>query len=143
MKRSGITWLAWGLAAAAALGGATVLYYYPPESASFYPRCWLHAMTGWNCPGCGALRAAHQMLHGHFRSAFSLNPLLFVLLPAMAWSGWACGVRRLTGREPWHPFKYSVSVWVLVGGMVAFGIARNLPLALFAVVILKGTGLGQ
>jgi hypothetical protein len=33
------------------------------------------------CPGCGSLRAAHQLLHGHFQEAWALNPTLMIVGP--------------------------------------------------------------
>ena len=50
---------------AAALGSGAVLFFFDPAKHGFYPVCVFHALTGWNCPGCGATRAAYQLLHGH------------------------------------------------------------------------------
>ena len=38
-------------------------------------------MTGLSCPGCGAQRATHELLHLNLKSAFAYNPLLVVSLP--------------------------------------------------------------
>src|SRR5208283_1274662 len=57
-----------GAAAAAALAAAVaaaVLFVFDPATAGFYPVCALHEMTGLQCPGCGGLRAMHQVFHGH------------------------------------------------------------------------------
>src|SRR4051812_13214352 len=85
----------------AALSGAaavTILFAFDPSQNGFYPRCALHALTGLDCPGCGGLRAAHQMLHGNFREAFKLNPLLVGGLPififlAVGWTFPSLAVR--------------------------------------------------
>ena len=66
----------------AATGILLVLFFFDPARFSFYPRCPLHSVTGLDCPTCGSLRAIHQLLHGHVRAAYALNPLLFYLVPA-------------------------------------------------------------
>jgi hypothetical protein len=123
-------WLAFGGLAVAA--GAAVLYWFPPGSVWFYPRCMFHQMTGLNCPGCGGLRAAHQLLHGHWGAAFALNPLLTILAPVFAWMTLSPVWRAATGRGLPQPFKHPAWLWTLFGLIVVFGIVRNLPIAPFA-----------
>jgi len=69
--------------ALAALGMA-VVYLLPPEEFRFYPGCPIHLLTGWLCPGCGATRALHALLHGHMVDAWALNPLFTVVFPVAA-----------------------------------------------------------
>ena len=76
-----------GLGLAAALG---LLFCFNPASTQLYPPCPLHALAGLYCPGCGSLRAVHQLLHGHVRAAFGYNPVLLIILPflgALSWKG--------------------------------------------------------
>src|SRR3954447_20165 len=61
--------------------GLAVLYWFNPAQFGFYPRCALYETTGLLCPGCGSLRAIHQLLHGHLAAAFQLNALLVLGLP--------------------------------------------------------------
>jgi hypothetical protein len=69
------------LLALAALATLALLFFLDPAAHAFYPRCPLHALTGLACPTCGGLRAAHLLLHGDFRAAYTLNPFLFYALP--------------------------------------------------------------
>ncbi len=62
-----------GLAAAGA--AALVLFCFDPARCAVYPVCTFHQLTGLDCPGCGSLRAMHQLLHGHFLSALHFNAL--------------------------------------------------------------------
>jgi len=39
---------------------------------------------GAQCPGCGSLRAAHQLLHGNLQQAWALNKPLIIGLPLAA-----------------------------------------------------------
>ena len=62
-----------------------IIYCFNPAENSFYPQCQFHHLTGLSCPGCGGLRALHELSHGHLAAAFRLNALLVVLLPFAAW----------------------------------------------------------
>ena len=77
------------LAVLALLGAVAglVLFCFDPRQYPFYPVCFFHKTTGLLCPGCGALRAMHQLLHGHLATAFRFNPVLVVSLPILAWIG--------------------------------------------------------
>lgn len=122
-----------GSAAAWALGlllvaGLVTLYFFEPHGQPFYPRCALYATTGLACPGCGGLRAAHQVLHGNLGAAFALNPLLFLLLPAVAGILLNQAGRKFFDR-PWAPlFQHRAWLWLLVAALVVFTLVRNLPM---------------
>src|SRR5688572_8141258 len=74
------------LAAAAIVGAALLfaLYRYDPSTVAFYPPCVFRALTGLLCPGCGATRAMHHLLHGDVAGAFRLNAMLLILGPVLA-----------------------------------------------------------
>ncbi len=104
------------------------LYYFNPQEHAFYPRCLFYETTGLWCPGCGGLRANHQLLHGNLSAAFRLNPLVVFVLPGL-----------LVGLAEWWllPARQRRFLTTLgrpncmvgVGGVLCgFGIARNLPL---------------
>ena len=69
---------------AGALFAGTLLFFFDPATAGFYPPCLFTAVFGAQCPGCGSLRAAHQILHGNVREAWALNKPLLVALPLAA-----------------------------------------------------------
>lgn len=77
-------------ALATALGGAGYLYGHPPYGeASLVPPCPLQALTGLECPLCGATRMTYELLHGDPAAAFALNPVLLTALPLiLLWAGW-------------------------------------------------------
>ena len=122
----GRRWLAaGGLAAVAA--GTVVLFLFDPNQYGFYPRCPLHELTGWECPGCGTLRAVHQLAHGNFAAAWRLNPMTVSLMPVGAWLGlrelvWQFGGVRWPGLV-----TRPVFAWALAAILILFGIVRNLP----------------
>ena len=106
--------------------GAALLYFFPPEQYRLYPRCLLYSWTGWQCPGCGGLRATHQLLHGNFATAFQLNPLFVLLLPVLALLSGAYWLKRVTGRDWLHPLRRPFWLWVGLALAVGFTLARNL-----------------
>lgn len=113
------SWL--GRLGAVALGLVVVaLFCFNPAEHAFYPRCAFHQMTGWQCPGCGGLRAMHQLLHGHLLVALKFNALAVLALPLVgAWlwrEHFRAGVRHRGG---W--------VWLACAALVVFGVLRNLP----------------
>jgi len=58
-----------------------LLFFFDPATAGFYPPCLFTTFLGTQCPGCGSLRAAHQLLHGNFNEAWVLNPALIIVAP--------------------------------------------------------------
>ena len=110
-----------------------VIYRTPPEQNRFAPPCLFHKVTGLHCPGCGATRATHALLHLRLGEAVKKNALFVALLPFMvAWvvrSVW----RWVQGKPPREPrvlTRPRVAV-VLVVAVFAFAILRNLPWAPF------------
>lgn len=100
-----------------------VLYCYEPKGQFFYPRCPFYSVTGWQCPGCGGLRATHQMLHGHLAAALALNPLAVVLWPIAAFLGIG---HLMPGKPGAALLKHRLAGWSMVSLLVVFGILRNL-----------------
>lgn len=68
-----------------AIVGGIVLWFFNPADCGLFPSCPFHSLTGLKCPGCGTLRALHQIIHGNISAGFLLNPLMFVCLPLLFW----------------------------------------------------------
>ena len=81
IRRHSALWLG-GACACVAIG--MVLFEFNPSHYGFYPRCWLYTSTGIYCPGCGSLRAMHQLTHGHLAAALRCNLLLTLSVPFVA-----------------------------------------------------------
>jgi hypothetical protein len=111
------------ITAGSALG---CLWWIDPALGFPYPPCLFSVWTGFACPGCGALRAIHHLLHGHFTEAFRNNALLPVLL--LGWLG-VIGLRRFRLRLPRAATIYGP--WLVAAAVIAFGVLRNIPAAPF------------
>jgi hypothetical protein len=107
------------------------LWRFNPATTGLFPSCPLHALTGFYCPGCGSLRAVHQLLHGNLGAAFALNPFAVIALPFLLY-GLASQVSlQLRGRRLPHFFIPGGWIWTLAAAIIVFGVVRNLPFAPF------------
>lgn len=113
--------------AVASIGASLTLFLFNPAESRFYPRCLFHSLTGLDCPGCGGLRAAHQLLHGNIRAAFGYNPLLVCLLPLAGYFLLRGVLMKVSGRQLPQPFENPNWAWVLAGTVILFGVLRNMP----------------
>jgi hypothetical protein len=113
-----------------AVAAATFFFLVDPSSVVFLPRCPLYTTTGIYCPGCGATRALHELLRGHWLAALRLNALFILSLPCLA----GFGLYRLATpdreRNTWKPQW----TWVLLGMVVTFGVLRNIPVFPFTLL---------
>jgi hypothetical protein len=113
------------------LSGLVVLRLFDPATTHLFPPCPVHYLTGWYCPGCGSLRAMHQLLHGNFGTAFSMNPLFIIALPFLIYGLTLHVLSVVSGRQFTSSRLPSFWIWNLAAAIVLFGIARNLPFAPF------------
>jgi hypothetical protein len=110
----------------ATFAGGAVLFFFDPTKNNFYPICQFHALTGLYCPGCGATRAAYQLLHGNFFTALHDNALFIISLAALAArSVWFLNRRR--NHQPVLYFIPPVALWVFLVVTLIFVVLRNLP----------------
>jgi hypothetical protein len=112
----------------AGLTAAATMYVFAidPNSPGHYPVCPSYALAGIYCPGCGMLRATHDLAHGDVAGALQRNPLapLFLLGLAGLWVAWVWS--RWTGRRiVWQPA--AATPWVIGAVVVAYTVARNIP----------------
>lgn len=111
-----------------------LLYRFDPADSNAFPPCPFHKLTGFYCPGCGSLRAVHQIIHGNIIAAFRLNPLAMILAPFLMYAF----IRQLTGTlltKPLpQPFIRPLWIWILLGIIILYWIARNIPLWPFSLL---------
>src|SRR5437660_122637 len=91
--------IAFATGIALASGAGLVLFMFDPVQYRFYPRCIFHQTTGLLCPGCGSLRALHQLLHGQVVAAVHFNALLVLGTPMAAWMTARSLFRSLNGQS--------------------------------------------
>lgn len=115
--------------------GIIILYRYNPAASSIYPPCPFRYLTGYYCPGCGSLRAMHQLLHGHLLIALDLNPFMVLSLPFVIYLlvsqlhisiGGRLLFKRVLFRKPFY-----IS---LLTAIFFYWILRNIPIYPFSVL---------
>ena len=111
---------------AAALGSGAVLFFFDPAKHGFYPLCLFHLLTGWNCPGCGATRAAYQLLHGHLLRALHDNALFVLALAVVAAQGARLAAQKIR-KQPVAWIVPSGVLWTFLVITLGFTVLRNLP----------------
>ena len=117
------------LTAAAGVGATGGLLFVNPNT-THVPLCPLHAMTGLNCPLCGATRATWELLHGHLGTALHDNALYVLGLPFLLvlWGRWWEASRAGESTARLLPVWLSRSLIVVA---VVFAVVRNLPFGQF------------
>ncbi|WP_455603345.1 DUF2752 domain-containing protein [Cellulosimicrobium funkei] len=108
------------VAAATAYVGAV-----DPNRPGHYVTCPLLALTGLACPGCGGLRATHDLVHLDLAAAWSMNPLWVVVAPLLVVLLCRGLVRAWRGRP--GPRVPAWVAWTSLAVLVLFGVLRNVP----------------
>lgn len=118
----------------AGLLAAVLLYVFNPSESGLFPPCPFHALTGWYCPGCGSLRALHQLLHGEISAAMRLNPLMVLSLPFVAYGLAAEVFKTCLGIKLPVVHLRAYWIWVIFVLIILYWILRNIPLWPFTVL---------
>ena len=102
-----------------------------PHEGGAWARCPTRWLAGMSCPGCGSLRALHDLATGELAEAVTHNPLVF---PALAFLGWvwiAWTVRIYGGSLPAPPGG-RVFCMVVLAMFAVYTLTRNVPGAPFS-----------
>ncbi len=97
-----------------------------PHEAGHYPTCPSLYLTGTYCPGCGSLRAVHDLANGDLLGAIDMNVLAVVAAPYLLYS-YVTWLLRSAG----VPIRRRLAPpWVIYGvlaAIIVYWIARNIP----------------
>lgn len=112
----------------AGVGAATTyVWAVDPHQPGHYPVCLTYALTGVYCPGCGMLRATHDLVHLDLSGALSMNPLSVPLYLAVGvlFALWVRGSWTGRGLPSWDPPRWFPALLVVL--FVGYTVARNVP----------------
>jgi Protein of unknown function (DUF2752) len=107
------------------LAAVALLHVRDPHESGSYAYCpWL-LLTGTPCPGCGGLRAVHDLTNGDLAAAASSNLLVVTLIPVavLLWAAWTRS--RWRGRPFSTPLFSTSALASLLVVAIAFGVLRN------------------
>lgn len=100
-----------------------------PNQPGHYPVCPTKYFLGIDCPGCGLMRATHDLVTGNVAGALDHNVLIVVAAPLviMLWVRWFLRSWRGTRPEVTYGQFRRRNVWLYasLGVLLAFGIVRN------------------
>lgn len=115
------------LTAAGAVAAVTLVHVRDPYVDGSYAACpWL-VLTGIACPGCGGLRALHDLTHGDLVAAVSSNLAVVAILLPLAVLGWSAWTRARWRDRPFLRTRTPAWVaWSLAAALLTFGVVRNL-----------------
>ena len=132
---AGRPWLAPIAVGAVTAAATAVLAVRSPHLTGSYGVCPVLAATGLWCPGCGGLRAVHELTGLDVASAWAMNPLVVVGVPLLV-AAWTLWLVRSLGRGPTGTGGRRGRVrhgartwpgWAFLAVAVAFTVARNVP----------------
>lgn len=109
------------------VAGSAYLFWFEPGKSGFFPICLFRFLTGFTCPGCGTTRAMHQILHGDFLTAFTLNPLFLLAIPFLLFALVRYSVIVLRGGVPRQNALPAAYIYALFFIVLSFWIFRNTP----------------
>ena len=127
-------WSVYLLAAAVGVAALSMVYLVDPRNPGVYPICPFFGLTGYHCPGCGTLRALHQLLHGNVTAALGYNVYSMLALPLVGYFLAAAGLRAYRLPAPPRLTIPAPFIWALLAAILAFWLARNLPIQPFMVL---------
>ena len=105
----------------------SIYFFYHPAHYQMFPKCIFKNATGLSCPGCGAQRAMHELLHFNLKNAFAYNGLLVLSLPYVL-VGILFHQTSLKKKFPKaRQFLFgSKTLYVILGTAIGFFIFRNI-----------------
>ena len=109
-----------------------VLVVRDPADSGLFPPCPFLALTGLQCPGCGALRGLHQLLNGQLLAAVELNIVMVLALPFLTYTFLSTLARDVNAQRLPTVFVRPAWIWLLLGGIILFWVLRNLPVYPFS-----------
>lgn len=112
--------------ALAAVLALSALVIRDPHQGGSWAQCPTLALTGEYCPGCGSLRALHDLATGDVVEAIGHNLFAIVSLVWLGWA-WLAWTVRESGGTLRPPPSGRLFCWGLLVGIAVFTIARNLP----------------
>ncbi|MBO5698794.1 MAG: DUF2752 domain-containing protein [Bacteroidaceae bacterium] len=102
------------------------LYFSMPGGEVWWLKCPWYVLTGWQCPFCGLQRFMHALLNGDVVAAWNYNPLLWFLLPYLAFLASGNVSPRIATSRLYRYLTLPCVVIVVLTILLLWGIVRNM-----------------
>ena len=102
-----------------------ISYYYLNKYFHIGIPCLFYKITNLKCPGCGITRMLFSIIKLDFKSAFFYNPVVFILLPILAFYIFYqeyIYITKKNNKLKIPEFIYYLIIFILI----IFGILRNI-----------------
>ena len=110
-----------------------ILYSFnPAEHSNIYPPSLSREWGRFYCPGCGMLRALHQLLHGNWQAALRFNPLLIICLPYFFYWITPYFFQYFYGVNLYSIHHKNKQIFVTITVCLVYGLLRNIPDPIFS-----------
>lgn len=115
------------VAAGLGIGTLALLHFRDPHVEGSYGICPVYGLFGVYCPGCGGMRAMHNLTDGRLIDSLHSNVLALPLVVAFAWfvTDWFLRARR--GQKWRLPSLSPVTVTTLLTLLTVYSVLRNTP----------------
>lgn len=115
------------LVAGVGVGLGVLLHLRDPHVEGSYGVCPVYALTGYWCPGCGGMRAIHNLTDGSLVDSLHSNLLAIPLVLAFVlWVGdWTRQAWR--GEKMRLPAINRATMWTFFALLTAYTVVRNTP----------------
>lgn len=115
------------LVAGAGAAAVAVVHFRDPHIEGSYGMCPVYLMFGVYCPGCGGMRAVHNLTDGQLLDSLHSNLLALPLLVAFTlWVGdWV--IRAWRGESMRLPGIGSITMWASFAFLAGYTVLRNTP----------------
>ncbi|MFE9582741.1 DUF2752 domain-containing protein [Nocardia sp. NPDC006044] len=115
------------LVAGVGIGIGVLLHVRDPHVEGSYGVCPVYALTGYWCPGCGGMRAIHNLTDGHLLDSLHSNVLAIPLVLAFVlWiADWS--LRSWRGHRMRLPSISRATMWTFFALLTVYTVLRNTP----------------
>nr|WP_229684074.1 DUF2752 domain-containing protein [Nocardia camponoti] len=115
------------IAAGLGVGALVLLHVRDPHVEGSYGICPVYGLFGLYCPGCGGMRAMHNLTNGHLIDSLHSNILAIPLTVAFAvWvTDWFLRARH--GQKWRLPRLHPAVVWGFFALLTVYTVLRNTP----------------
>ncbi|MFB8276757.1 DUF2752 domain-containing protein [Nocardia colli] len=115
------------LVAGVGIGIGVLLHVRDPHVEGSYGVCPVYALTGFWCPGCGGMRAIHNLTDGHLLDSLHSNLLAVPLVLAFVlWiTDWT--LRAWRGQRMRLPSISRATMWTFFALLTVYTVLRNTP----------------